>query len=107
MSHSYWYYNSSVNNLDYWGLDYPPLSAFHSYGVGRVIQKILPAAVKLGTSRGFESQSLKFLMRLSVSASDLLMPALVTFFIIFQKLKYQYTYPTWLYSKFKEFQQKI
>ncbi|KAB1268334.1 Dolichyl pyrophosphate Man9GlcNAc2 alpha-1; 3-glucosyltransferase, partial [Camelus dromedarius] len=25
-----WYFNSSDNNLQYWGLDYPPLTAYHS-----------------------------------------------------------------------------
>lgn len=88
-----------MNNLDYWGLDYPPLSAYHSFGLGKVLKKVLPAAVKLGTSRGFESPLLKFLMRSSVSAGDLLIPALVVFFGVFNKLKNQYIFPTWLYGK--------
>lgn len=26
-----WYINSTANDLLYWGLDYPPLTAYHSY----------------------------------------------------------------------------
>lgn len=26
-----WYFNTSDNDLLYWGLDYPPLTAYHSY----------------------------------------------------------------------------
>ena len=26
-----WYINSTLNDLLYWGLDYPPLTAYHSY----------------------------------------------------------------------------
>jgi hypothetical protein len=35
-----WYVNSSDNNLDYWGLDYPPLSAYLAWGFGKVAQKV-------------------------------------------------------------------
>ena len=31
-----WYVNTSENNLSYWGLDYPPLTAYHSYLMGFV-----------------------------------------------------------------------
>lgn len=76
---SKWYYNSSINDLDYWGLDYPPLTAMHSYAMGKAFQKVLPDAVKLKTSRGYESPKLKFLMRLTVLLSDILIPALILF----------------------------
>uniref|UniRef100_A0A915PDJ5 Alpha-1,3-glucosyltransferase n=1 Tax=Setaria digitata TaxID=48799 RepID=A0A915PDJ5_9BILA len=29
-----WYVNSSDNDLNYWGLDYPPLTAYHSWFLG-------------------------------------------------------------------------
>lgn len=29
-----WYKNTSDNDLNYWGLDYPPLTAYHSYIMG-------------------------------------------------------------------------
>lgn len=69
--------------MEYWGIDYPPLSAMHSYGMGLAFKKVLPEAVKLKTSRGYESLQLKFLMRLTVSLSDLLIPALVIFHVMF------------------------
>lgn len=31
-----WYKNSSNNDLLYWGLDYPPLTAYHSYLNGKM-----------------------------------------------------------------------
>ncbi|VBB26468.1 unnamed protein product [Acanthocheilonema viteae] len=31
-----WYVNSSDNDLNYWGLDYPPLTAYHSWLLGTV-----------------------------------------------------------------------
>lgn len=31
-----WYENSTKNDLLYWGLDYPPLTAYHSYLLGKV-----------------------------------------------------------------------
>lgn len=31
-----WYYNTTDNDLLYWGLDYPPLTAYHSWLVGQV-----------------------------------------------------------------------
>ena len=33
---SQWYQNSSQNDLLYWGLDYPPLTAYHSYLLGKM-----------------------------------------------------------------------
>lgn len=33
---SEWYRNSTVNDLDYWGIDYPPLSAYHSWICGKM-----------------------------------------------------------------------
>jgi alpha-1,3-glucosyltransferase len=31
-----WYQNTTDNDLNYWGLDYPPLTAYHSYLMGYV-----------------------------------------------------------------------
>ena len=31
-----WYFNTTDNDLLYWGLDYPPLTAYHSYVIGLV-----------------------------------------------------------------------
>jgi len=89
-----------VNNLDYWGLDYPPLSAFHSLAMGKVFKKVLPEAVKLKTSRGYESPKLKFLMRLSVVVSDLLIPALVAFHLKYSNPRRRFA--TWVTGKFQQ-----
>jgi len=34
LNSSDWYVNTADNNLSYWGLDYPPLTAYHSYFMG-------------------------------------------------------------------------
>ncbi|XP_033207245.1 dolichyl pyrophosphate Man9GlcNAc2 alpha-1,3-glucosyltransferase [Belonocnema kinseyi] len=66
-----WYKNSTQNDLQYWGLDYPPLTAYHSNILGRIAHKINPKYVALHESRGFESQMHKYFMRLTVLAADL------------------------------------
>lgn len=84
-----WYFNSSDNDLLYWGLDYPPLTAYHSYVNGLMFNKILPESVHLHTSRGFESKFHKLIMRYSVLIVDLLIfiPAVYWFFNQFFKIK--------------------
>ncbi|XP_059616730.1 dolichyl pyrophosphate Man9GlcNAc2 alpha-1,3-glucosyltransferase [Phlebotomus argentipes] len=67
-----WYRNSTDNDLLYWGLDYPPLTAYHSWACGKVAQLIDPAFVQLRTSRGITSDAHKLFMRLSVFLADLL-----------------------------------
>ncbi|KAK8446015.1 hypothetical protein SEVIR_9G420500v4 [Setaria viridis] len=67
-----WYRNTSDNDLAYWGLDYPPLSAYQSLLHGRIINASLPDAVALRSSRGYESPESKLLMRWTVLSSDLL-----------------------------------
>jgi len=67
-----WYKNSSSNNLLYWGLDYPPLTAYHSWLCGIIASIIDTRWIELKTSRGFESQEHKIFMRLTVLVADLL-----------------------------------
>lgn len=76
-----WYSNSTRNDLQYWGLDYPPLTAYHSLLLGYVANKTNPDFVALGRSRGFESDEHKFFMRLSVVVADILIyiPAIFYF----------------------------
>nr|CAD7440102.1 unnamed protein product [Timema bartmani] len=38
-----WYHNTTNNDLMYWGLDYPPLTAYHSYLCGWVASIECPA----------------------------------------------------------------
>lgn len=66
-----WYENSTDNDLLYWGLDYPPLTAYHSYALGYVGTRLVPDCFELGTSRGHESKRCRFFMRASVVLSDL------------------------------------
>lgn len=51
-----WYRNTTSNNLSYWGLDYPPLTAYQSYAHGLLfLQPFAPDSVALFTSHGHES----------------------------------------------------
>ena len=68
----HWYTNSSDNDLLYWGLDYPPLTAYHSYAVGKAGQLVNASFTELHGSRGLESEQHKLFMRLSVIVADLL-----------------------------------
>ena len=49
-----WYRNTTDNNLLYWGLDYPPLTALHSQVMGHVAQTVNGSWVQLHGSRGEE-----------------------------------------------------
>ncbi|XP_024421336.2 dolichyl pyrophosphate Man9GlcNAc2 alpha-1,3-glucosyltransferase [Desmodus rotundus] len=76
-----WYFNSSDNNLLYWGLDYPPLTAYHSLLCAYVAKSVNPDWVALQSSRGYESQEHKLFMRATVLIADLLIyiPAVVLY----------------------------
>lgn len=50
-----WYTNSTSNDLNYWGLDYPPLTAYQSYFHGLVLRFFDPDSMALFTSRGYET----------------------------------------------------
>jgi len=67
-----WYNQTENNDLQYWGLDYPPLTAYHSYLVGTVAEQVNSSYVLLHKSRGIESTEHKLFMRLSVIIADLL-----------------------------------
>ncbi|XP_044740163.1 probable dolichyl pyrophosphate Man9GlcNAc2 alpha-1,3-glucosyltransferase [Chrysoperla carnea] len=79
-----WYLNSTQNDLMYWGLDYPPLTAYHSWLCGLIAHHINPQYVELNTSRGFESSHHKLFMRYTVLIADLLIyiPALCIYFFL-------------------------
>lgn len=62
----YWY------DLSYWGLDYPPLSAYLSWICGWLSHFLVgPESVALETSRGFEDPTHKSFMRATVIAMDM------------------------------------
>lgn len=77
-----WYFNTTNNDLMYWGLDYPPLTAYHSKLCGFIASLIDDSFVALGSSRGYESYAHKLFMRCTVIGSDLLvlMPAVWFYF---------------------------
>ncbi|KAJ5120061.1 CAZyme family GT57 [Penicillium atrosanguineum] len=72
-----WY----LYDLQYWGLDYPPLTAYHSWLFGKIGTAIEPAWFALDKSRGFEDPNLKVYMRATVVVSEYLVyvPAIVNF----------------------------
>jgi alpha-1,3-glucosyltransferase len=64
-----WYYY----DLEYWGLDYPPLTAYVSYVCGVASHFIVgPESVALETSRSMEDPTHKAFMRATVLFLDLL-----------------------------------
>ncbi|EGF83062.1 hypothetical protein BATDEDRAFT_2229, partial [Batrachochytrium dendrobatidis JAM81] len=68
-------------DLGYWGLDYPPLTALHSWLFGNIAHMIDPSWVALNSSRGNEDPNLKQFMRLTALITDMLafLPGVVLF----------------------------
>ncbi|KAG6379392.1 glycosyltransferase family 57 protein [Boletus reticuloceps] len=68
-------------DLQYWGLDYPPLTAYVSWICGKIGSWIEPSWFGLDTSRGLETPGNKLFMRASVITLDALIyvPALYAF----------------------------
>lgn len=73
-----WYRNTTENDLLYWGLDYPPLTAYVSWAYGMLAKYIYPDLVRLEISRTFEKPAGKVYMRSSVLLADImiLIPAI-------------------------------
>jgi alpha-1,3-glucosyltransferase len=68
LSEWYWY------DLEYWGLDYPPLTAYVSWLCGALSSLLVgPESVALETSRGLEDPLHKAYMRGTVLVLDLLL----------------------------------
>ncbi|KAI8994135.1 ALG6, ALG8 glycosyltransferase family-domain-containing protein [Trametes punicea] len=68
-------------DLQYWGLDYPPLTAYVSWLCGILGARVDPSWFALGKSRGLETPGSKVFMRFTVLALDTLIyvPALLIF----------------------------
>ncbi|KAG2174918.1 hypothetical protein INT43_005980 [Umbelopsis isabellina] len=68
-------------DLQWWGLDYPPLTAYHSWVCGIVGSWINPAWFALDTSRGYESPESKHFMRGTVAFWEavIFVPAVLVF----------------------------
>jgi len=85
-----WYVGKhELNDLQYWGLDYPPLTAYHSLAFAFILNKTTPETVAFGTSRGIESSSTKVWMRFSALLSDAItfIPAVIWYY--YRKLQLQ------------------
>lgn len=67
-----WYTNGTDNDLLYWGLDYPPLTAWHSWLTGQVAAALNVSYVQLHSSRGITTEPHKTFMRNTVLVADLL-----------------------------------
>jgi alpha-1,3-glucosyltransferase len=72
---THWYFH----DLGWWGLDYPPLTAYHSWLLGTVGNLIDPSWFALYLSRGLDDADLKVYMRSTVAISEYLIyiPAVV------------------------------
>ena len=82
---SQWYFH----DLEWWGLDYPPLTAYHSWVFGKIGSYIDPKWFLLHTSRGLDDETLKVFMRASVIISEYLVyiPAAVIFVRRYSRLQ--------------------
>lgn len=90
-----WYENTTDNDLMYWGLDYPPLTAYHSWLVGLWGQYLNASYVELFKSRGITEPNHKNFMRDSVLFVDFLLyiPALlVSVWSITKKMKPRHSF---------------
>lgn len=65
---THWYFH----DLEWWGLDYPPLTAYHSWVLGRVGHFLEPQWFQLYLSRGLDNPHLKVFMRGTVVVSEYL-----------------------------------
>lgn len=81
---SRWYFY----DLQWWGLDYPPLTAYHSWLCGKIGSLIDPLWFALDVSRGSHDPNLKIFMRATVIVSEYLIyvPAVVMFTRRFSRL---------------------
>lgn len=85
-----WYKNSTDNDLLYWGLDYPPITAYHMYILGRIANYFNGSWTELHKSRGIETYEHKIFMRMTVLSADILiyMTAIIYYFYQTQPLYY-------------------
>ena len=65
---THWYFH----DLEWWGLDYPPLTAYHSWLLGKAGSLIQPSWFALYLSHGLDDADLKAFMRATVVVSEYL-----------------------------------
>ena len=84
-----WYENTTDNDLLYWGLDYPPLTAYHSFLVGQIAKRVNESFVELHKSKGITTEVHKNFMRYTVILADafIYIPALlIACSVIYEKI---------------------
>lgn len=88
-----WYSEVYGNNLTYWRLDYPPLSAYHSYLCGYLSNIFYPGSIDLIDSKGYETSQHKSFMRKTalVSCFVFYMSALI-YYIMYSSKKMEYSH---------------
>eukprot|EP01031_Cornospumella_fuschlensis_P039071 gene39071-47533_t len=82
-----WYRNTRDNDLQYWGLDYPPLMAYFSWLCGRIAHWACPSLVVLHESRGLESDEVKAFMRRTVLIVDCILLVPAVYYVFSLKFK--------------------
>ncbi|KAF2109460.1 glucosyltransferase [Lophiotrema nucula] len=82
---SQWYFH----DLEWWGLDYPPLTAYHSWLLGVLGSAINPEWFALYKSRALDDPNLKIYMRATVFVSEYLIyiPAVIIFLRRYSRLQ--------------------
>lgn len=87
---THWYFH----DLPWWGLDYPPLTAYHSWILGKVGSSINPSWFALYLSHKLDDPDLKVYMRATVYFSEHLVyvPAII---ICVRHLARLYSINTW------------
>jgi len=81
-----WYRQTEVNDLQWWGLDYPPLTAYHSWLCGKISAWFEPASMVPVASRGYETPTHRVFMRSTAIVSELLI--YITGLYYFVKTRY-------------------
>jgi alpha-1,3-glucosyltransferase len=91
---SQWYWH----DLEYWGLDYPPLTAYVSYLCGALSHYIVgPHSVALYTSRGLEDSVHKAFMRGTVLVTDLIVYGTAAWYYTRCQTQHGNTKSLWLF----------
>lgn len=91
---SQWYFH----DLQWWGLDYPPLTAYHSWLLGKIGALIDPSWFALFVSRGSDDPNLKIFMRATVIISEYLIyvPAAIVFVRRYSRIQGVGNWTAWL-----------
>eukprot|EP00792_Barthelona_sp_PAP020_P004552 TRINITY_DN2199_c0_g1_i1.p1 TRINITY_DN2199_c0_g1~~TRINITY_DN2199_c0_g1_i1.p1 ORF type:complete len:469 (+),score=78.76 TRINITY_DN2199_c0_g1_i1:33-1409(+) len=78
---------------DYWRLDYPPLTAYHSLFLGKFAKYIYPKMIEFEISRGIETKETILLMRLFSLISDLFIFSIPVYFLKFSLKSFFFLWP--------------